>query len=217
MNVFKYFLLGFLFLALSGTPCHAHKIKMFASAEGNVITGYVYYTTGGKPKNATILVQDRDKNSLGEARTQEEGKFTFTAEFKQDYIFVLELADGHRTSFRITADELPDSLPVANVGQIDNLSDEQDIVKNSVQTSLIGNPVEGSKSSQEYSLEKIERIIDNAVVKQIRPLREQLEKYEEKIRLHDILGGIGYIIGFMGLWLFLGERQKRNESSQNSR
>ncbi len=207
MKVFKYSLLCFLGLAFFASPGPAHKLKMFASAEGNVIAGYVYYTTGGKAKNATVLVKDTEENTLREVTTNTNGEFTFIAEFKRDYIFVLELANGHRTTFRLTADELPDSLPVVNDGQAVALQNNQDIVKEAVKTSSTENPCEGLKPSQGYSLEEIERIIDKAVARQIRPLREQLEKYEEKIRLHDILGGIGYIIGLMGLWLFLGVRK----------
>lgn len=183
---------------------------MFASAEGNVITGYVYYTTGGKPKNATVLVQDTEGNSLGEVMTNEEGQFTFTAEAKRDYVFVLELSDGHRTTFTLTADELPDSLPMIGAEQTTSPTTARKAVaaeKNSTftkQDDLVQEAV-----NAQVPLEEIEKIVANAVSKQIRPLREQLEKYEEKIRLHDILGGIGYIIGLMGLWFFLGGRKKR--------
>ena len=102
---------------MAGTPCEAHKLKMFASAEGNVITGYVYYTTGGKPKNATVFVQDTDGNTLQEITTDEKGEFTFIAEVRRDYVFVLELPDGHRTTFTVRADELPGALPLVSAEQ----------------------------------------------------------------------------------------------------
>jgi nickel transport protein len=204
--------LCFLLLVLSGNPCDAHKLKMFASAEGEIITGYVYYTTGGKPKNVTILVQDTGGNPLGEITTNEEGEFTFTADAKRDYVFVLELSDGHRTSFTVTADELPDSLPSVSTEQQTAPKNEQNIAKEEM-TPSAPQKIDSTKEemSSYVSLEEIEDIVNKAVSKQIRPLREQLEGYEEKIRLHDILGGVGYIIGLMGLGYFLGARKRRNK------
>lgn len=204
--------LCFLLLVLAGNPCDAHKLKMFASAEGEVITGYAYYTTGGKPKNVTVLVQDHAGKKLAEITTNEEGEFTFTADAKRDYVFVLELSDGHRASFTVTAEELPDSLPSVTTEQSAASKDEQNIENEELPAPA---PQEITSAEEEIPtsipLEEIENIVNKAVSKQIRPLREQLEGYEEKIRLHDILGGTGYIIGLMGLGYFLGTRKKRQK------
>jgi nickel transport protein len=42
-------------------------------------------------------------------------------------------------------------------------------------------------------------LIEQSVARQVRPLREQLDSYQETVRWHDVLGGIGYIIGLGGL------------------
>lgn len=207
-------LVFFLIVILDVTPCHAHKVKMFASAENNVITGYVYYTTGGQPKHATVLVQNSMGKTLAEVTTNEKGEFSFIAENRQDYIFVLELADGHRATFRLTADELPESLPAAATGHIAPPDQTQHTQQDGKAIPSIDNTLfpQNSLDSQ-ISLEELEKIVGKAVNKQIRPLREQLEHYEEKIRLHDILGGVGYIIGLMGLGYFIAARRKHPESS----
>ncbi|MBD3326897.1 hypothetical protein GF339_20095 [candidate division KSB3 bacterium] len=199
-----------LILLGNSLPSEAHKVKMFAAAEGNVITGYVYYTTGGNPKDAHVGVQDTAGNPLAEVTADENGEFTFTAEYKRDYVFVLELADGHRTTFTLTAEELPDTLPA--------VPDALPVPANTKETSTPAEPtpmpvaqtVPSQAPSPSIALEELEPMIEKAVSKQIRPLREQLERYEEKIRLHDILGGIGYILGLMGLGYFLGARRKRS-------
>ncbi len=41
--------------------------------------------------------------------------------------------------------------------------------------------------------------IAGAVAKEIRPLREQLDQYEQSTRFRDILGGIGFIVGLAGV------------------
>ena len=57
-------------------------------------------------------------------------------------------------------------------------------------------------TSAEASLETIQN--------ELNELRNQLQRYEERIRLQDVLGGIGYIFGIAGVaYYFLGIRRKK--------
>ena len=199
-----------MFLLLIPASVFAHKVKIFASAEGNVISGYVYYTGGGKPKQALILVQDQHGNGLGELKTDGNGEFSFSAETRRDHIFILELADGHRASFTVKAEELPASLAEAESAepQLQFANDTVERQKNVLPVSDVNSSVLEQKAFQ-LSAEELEAYLDMAIAKQLRPLREQLDRYEEKVRLHDILGGIGYIVGLMGLGYFLSARKTR--------
>jgi nickel transport protein len=208
---FAVFFLSCLILLNSGLWCEAHKVNMFASAEGNVISGSVYFTTGGNPKNAVIFVQDKDGTLIREITADEQGQFTFTAEARQDYVFVLELADGHRTSFTVKAEELSETLP-SSESEAPSETHEQRISAETAQQASPGaaESAPANPNNSQLSAEELEKIVDKAVARQVRPLREQLDHYEAKIRLHDILGGIGYIIGLMGLGYFLRARKKRH-------
>ena len=53
--------------------------------------------------------------------------------------------------------------------------------------------------------------VEAAVARQIRPLREQLDAYEERVRLHDLMGGIGTIFGLFGVFAWV--RSRRGGSS----
>ncbi len=46
-------------------------------------------------------------------------------------------------------------------------------------------------------------MIAEAVASQVRPLREQLNDYQDQVRFRDIVGGIGYIFGLAGITLWL--------------
>ena len=208
ISVFRYFVISLLMVFLYVPASHAHKVKMFATAEGDVITGYVYYTTGGKPKQATILIEDQRGNRLGDVLADDNGQFIFTAKTRQDYVFILELADGHRATFTVAADELPESLPTAEGEQPRNQENNHSEKKLEAAAASETTPVGEEHLALQCSPEEIGKIVDKAVGKQVRLLREQLEQYEEKIRLHDILGGIGYIVGLMGLGYFLSARKK---------
>jgi nickel transport protein len=50
--------------------------------------------------------------------------------------------------------------------------------------------------------------LEAAIARQIRPLREQLDAYESRIRLHDVMGGIGTIFGLFGCWAWLQSRRR---------
>lgn len=50
--------------------------------------------------------------------------------------------------------------------------------------------------------------LEAAIARQIRPLREQLDAYESKVRLHDLMGGIGTIFGLFGCWAWLQSRRR---------
>jgi nickel transport protein len=52
-------------------------------------------------------------------------------------------------------------------------------------------------------------MIEAAVAQKLRPLQREIVELREEIRLHDILGGIGYIIGIAGIsFYFLGVRRR---------
>ena len=55
----------------------------------------------------------------------------------------------------------------------------------------------------------IEAIIEAAVARHVGPLRQQIAAYEDKIRWHDVLGGIGYIVGMTGLACYFLARRDR--------
>jgi len=55
------------------------------------------------------------------------------------------------------------------------------------------------------------------IEKQVVKLREDLVRYEDRVRLHDVLGGIGCILGFMGLtFYFLGVRRREKAAAAKS-
>jgi nickel transport protein len=52
-----------------------------------------------------------------------------------------------------------------------------------------------------------QRSLDRLLARHINPLREQIAAYEERRRWHDVLGGIGYILGLAGVAFFFLARK----------
>ncbi|MCD6405148.1 MAG: carboxypeptidase regulatory-like domain-containing protein [Planctomycetes bacterium] len=197
-------------LLIGDQPAMAHKLSLFATADGKTISGYGYFSGGGRPHNVTVIVTAPGSRKLGETTTNEKGEFTFPVLYKCDHILTINAPDGHSAMFTVEADELPDDLPVLSadetqVPQVEPLAPK-------AAAPVVPKPVAPAAAA---SAEEIEQAVERVVKREIRPLskqiikyREQLDRYEEKTSLHDVLGGIGYILGITGVaFYFLGTRK----------
>jgi len=186
-------------ILLSVGLAHAHKIKIFAMTEGSVVNGYAYAPGGVRLPHDKVEVFDGNKQKLGEVETDANGEFSFSPQKRSDLHFEMDTGDGHRTSFVVRAEELPASLPTGD--------------GTTPQPQLTAQPQPTTQPPAiTGSQEALATMIDVAVARNIRPLREQIEAYEQRVRLHDILGGIGYVMGLAGIFAFLqaGKKEKRS-------
>ena len=88
------------------SPAFAHKINIFAYAEGKTITGSVYFSGGAKAKSVKVKIFGPDGKLLGETITDADGAFSFEAHASCNHTFVVETADGHIARYTVRADEL---------------------------------------------------------------------------------------------------------------
>lgn len=190
-------------VALSfATPAFAHKLKVFATAIGADISGYGYFAPGGRAQDSTVTVT-ADGKVVATLRTNEEGEFSFTAQSRVDHVFLLDAGDGHEATYRIAADELPATLsgPVASTPVTPPAGSQQ-----RPQVLPVGpNP----------AIAEVRALVEMGIAQQLRPLREQIDALQQKLWLHDVLGGIGYIVGIAGLamWLSANRKVKTTEPS----
>ena len=177
--------LAALAVVLCASPAFAHKLHVFACVQGKVISGEVYFSGGNPARGAKITLFDPSGKKLGEATSDDEGNFTYRPRVRCDHRVVVDTGDGHAAEYTVSASELPDNLDPK------------------------GDP---APQSPEPDGKKLKEMIEEAVARQVVPLRKQLDHYEQKTRLRDVLGGIGYILGIMGLvYYFLGKRKAKSE------
>ena len=181
-------------LVLSAGPALAHKVRVFAAAEGDAISGYAYLSGGARARGAKVSIQGPDGAVLGETVTDDNGEFRFTAKSRIDHRIVIEAGEGHEAEFTVKAEELPETLtrpaaaaPPPSAGT----------ARNGAELAPTG-----------VSPDALQAMITEAVAKQIRPLREQLDAYEDRVRWRDVLGGIGYIFGLAGTAFYLLGRRR---------
>jgi nickel transport protein len=184
---------------LVSAPLQAHRLKVFATAEGSRIEGTAYFAGGAKAGGAFISVQDAQGRELARLTPDATGAFSYTATQRMDYHLVADTRDGHRASWTVRADELPAALPAP--AHDAKASPQGAALQPAPQTTTAMPPA--AVDTETVSL------VEQAVARQVRPLREELEAYGDRVRLHDILGGFGYIAGIAGLGLWWRSRRQR--------
>jgi nickel transport protein len=189
----------------------AHKLKVFAFAEGNRILGSTYFAGGVIASGARIEVRDTGGSLLAELVPDREGTFVYVAQAPIDHLILAITGDGHRAEWRVTADELFADLAAVQEPEASGVAQsharDQAIHDDRAETEMIAST---SRPAQTLDPE-LEAAIERAVARQVRPLREQLIAAEDRIRIQDILGGLGYILGLTGLAFWWRSRHRPAE------
>jgi nickel transport protein len=169
-------------LSLAAAPALAHQIRVFAFADGDRIEGSAYFAGGEAASGARIRVLDAQGGLLAELEPDGEGAFSLQARAPVDHLVVAETADGHRAEWRVRAAELGPGFkaPPAQPGGVPG--------------DAAARPFAGPAADP-----GLESLIEQAVARQVRPLREELIAAQARAGVRDVLGGIGYILGVAGL------------------
>ena len=187
-------LLLFLLLQLAYCPgAVAHKVNIFAYVEGDTVYSESYFANGGSCINTKVEVYDMKGNKLLEGKTDENGKFSFKAPVKESMKLVVNDGLGHRNEFVLSEEELAGKNISAD-------SPEQE-----------ANPQESSETVTGNNVD-IKKIIDSSLDEKLQPVLSRLARLEEKkTSLTEILGGLGYIIGLMGIYLYYKSKQSEKK------
>lgn len=191
-------------LLISSSPVMAHKIKLFATVENMNIQGYAYFAGGQVAKQATVSIKNANGETLSTLQTDAKGQFQYLAPQAMEYHLSVNTHDGHGDSYIIKATEFSSDFSSESTAE-----NTPTPVFSETTTSNTVATVFATNIKQE-DLKQIEKIVSA----QIHPLREQLEAYQEKIQLRDIIGGIGYIIGLAGFWVFWQTRRQNKKGVQ---
>ena len=180
---------------LCENPSFGHTLNVYATVEGNTIRGEVYFRGRVPARQAKVVVSDPQDEKLGETTTDDKGMFTYETRFRCDHRLVAKTSEGHAAECVIAAAELPDDLPL------------RDGTSGNAPPVTAANPPQPSADAPDNA--QLEKLIEQAVARQVAPLQRELREYRDRTRLTDVVGGIGYILGITGmLFYLLGVRKK---------
>lgn len=205
-------LITVLALLLTSSVAFAHKVRIFAYEENGTIIGETAFSGGKSPKDVEIVVENSSSGEqLLTTRTDEKGIFSFPVPElakaqRLDLQIIVNVGEGHRNSWLL---EAGDYLPEIPANQPVKPAQEP------VQIVPAQNAVPGASTAPplppKYSVisnEQLRLIIDTSISKQLSPIKHMLaESREQKTSLKDILGGIGYIIGLLGIAAYMQARK----------
>lgn len=179
-----------LLLLLTGSA-EAHLLKLFAYVEGTRIHGSAYFVGGDGVAGASITISDADDQPLARLKTDPQGVFSYRVETAGEYRLRVDTGEGHQAEWLIHAGEFAPSPAPADVP-----------------TGLAVPAAEAVPEQAALSSPQLTALIEQAVARQIGPLRESLQRSQERARLSDILGGVGFIFGLAGIALWWRGRRE---------
>ena len=185
------------------SPALAHKMYVFAEADGTTIRGEAYFRGGTPARDVTVTAFDPAGEEIGKTTTDQEGKFTMEAKFRCGHKLVVRTPDGHGAEFTLAADQLPKDLPPR--GEIADSTGKPPSEEATVATTPADQPPATIDSRQWESVrDEIARLRNS-----VNEYRKEIRQYREQTRFRDVIGGIGWILGLAGIaFYFLGLRRK---------
>lgn len=191
-------LLG-LVLVLAGTA-QAHRISVYAYVEDGQIKGEGYMPGGGKVSNQKVQVLEAGGKVLAETKTNPDGAFSLPLpKAKPPLTLVLVAGAGHKATYELKAADLGVAPAPASAA-----AGEQ-------QAASAAKPVAQPVAAPQDLAPQIKKAVEQAVA----PMRAQLAEMalrSNEASLKDIVGGLGWIVGLLGLAAYFKARKMARAS-----
>ena len=190
-------------LGVFTTPALAHRVLVFAYAEGDTIHTESKFIPDTPVRQGKVLVLDpKTGQVLLTGQTNEQGKFSFkipaaAAAQKLDLKIVVEAAMGHRGQWLLKADSY---LTGATPGK----------AAAPAPASATTAVTPGTKATN-VDQQALAATLNKALERQLAPIKEMLTELTiHRTSPTDIIGGIGYILGLFGLWAYFQSKRKKD-------
>ena len=181
-------------------PALAHKVSLFAyHSDGRVFTES-YFTDGTPCRNARITAKEDGGRIIAEGVTDGDGFFSFPWEDGEKLRISLNAGDGHGDEFTLEGDKRKGGSGEGPANPADPVPGEK--------------TVPGAAGSLDE--EAVGRIIEGKIA----PLRESVDRIRRRLErptLERVVGGLGWIVGLTGAYLWgisTGRRDRKKEQGR---
>ena len=207
---------GFVFLFaifISGNnPAYAHKVMVFAWVDGDMIFTQSKFSGGKKVKGGNIVVYNTQKKILLEGKTDDKGKFSFKVPEKTTFKIVLYAGTGHRAEWTVPKEDI-EEMSWDKPAESTLKKPQAKMPPNTIPSEPTEDPAEEMSQTPQPSgpcADEIENAVEKALDKKLKPVIKMLnESLDRGPTVSEILGGIGYILGLMGVGAYFHYRRKR--------
>ncbi len=207
-----------LFLSLFAVPAHAHKVNVFAWYDGSKVELEGYFSSGVKAMSSPVTVTDEAGKEVFRGKTDDKGRLSFVPPGKGKYHVVLKAGMGHMAETDVEVD----TEPAGKAGGVAAPATEKTLPQTQARDKSVepagsvrgAAPVaSGAASVSELQAcvtpHEMEQILDQ----RLSPIRRELmilAEERDKIRMSDVISGFGYIMGLMGIALYISVKRKEN-------
>lgn len=172
-------------LAAAPLAAHGMRLEVRVDASARVVGAAKYGTHAVAQAEVQLLAPDG--KVLAEGRTDAEGAFSLAVTQRCDLRVVIN--DGaHRGEKRLLMSAFPSTLPVYGGG---------------------APPAAPSATPRSADAASLSAVVEAAVARRLEPVELQLQRQADALRLRDILGGIGYILGLAGIGFYFTGRARK--------
>ena len=188
------FLLSFFLITSISNPVLAHKVMIFGWVEGDSVFSEAKFSGGKKAMNAGVKVFDKGGKQLLNGKTDDKGRFSFKIPKLTHLRIVLNAGMGHSAEWSIPESELRESCG--------NLSSK---------TNEPSKPINSALSKEE-----IKGLIEETLDRKLRPIIKIITESQSKgPSFTEIIGGIGYVFGLMGLVIYFRNKRKKTDIKEH--
>ena len=195
-------LLALTVLLAAAQPAAAHRLKLFATIDGGAIAGYGFFVGGGRPQGAILIVRDAAGQEVYRGATDDRGAFSWRPPEPGSFTLFIDAGDGHAADARIGADRSAGPAPPTPAGPAGTAA----AAPGPAGADTAAGCAAGIGSAA--LADAIDRSVDRAVARQVRPLLEAYAEADGRIRLNDVVGGVGMIVGLAGIALWASGRRR---------
>ena len=188
-------------LAPWAAPALAHKVNLFAFAEGGQVYVQGYFSDGKRPKGGKVEVFGPGGELLLEGRTNEDGEFTFPSPEVSPLEVVLDAELGHVARLKLDLAGEDGDGGGADQAAIDGGDDAGAV-----------DPAPGAAAG--VSGRQLESLIHRAVAKAVLPLAREVDALKSRVSTDRLLAGVGVILALLGGVAYLQARRLRDEAER---
>ena len=195
-----------LMVFLNGSPALAHRVSIFAWVQGDTVHTQSKFMGGKRPEQVLVEVFDEAGNLLLKGKTDAEGLFSFQAPQKSDMQIVLTAGMGHRAVWALSREDFQETAV-----EPDNNQGFNAVAPGESGPFDLKTPKTHPSPESGLSAAEVTALVESTLDRKLKPLMDRLTALnEDRISLSDILGGIGYIVGLVGLAAYLQYHRKRS-------
>lgn len=195
-------------------PAMAHKVNVFAYVEGDRVAVEGYFGGDAKCQDCPVEVFDQTGKKIHEGKTDKKGLYSFKLAdlpaFSGGLKIVLVAGMGHKADYTLSAADLP--------GSKESKAPSETQPRETKSEQAPASPAV-SGSTQVVDQAALTAALEAIVDKKLAPITRMLGNQEKLLleekfggpKMTDIIGGIGWIMGLVGIAAFFWGRARSDK------